>query len=54
VTVNVAKALSAQDPGQNIALQSGDIVYVTPKGLSLDQLGSVFNVFYVLRLLVGL
>jgi protein involved in polysaccharide export with SLBB domain len=49
ITVDFSKVLAAQDPKQNIVLQSGDIVYVTPKGFSILQLlGSISNIYYLL------
>ena len=53
INVDFNKVLRAQDPTQNLALQNGDIVYVSPKGFSLNILGDIANIFWVLRTAAG-
>lgn len=52
ITVNVQKAVQGKDMSQDITLQSGDIVYIPPKGF-LSQIGDYLNIFYLVRLLFG-
>jgi polysaccharide export outer membrane protein len=53
INVNFTKVLKAQDLSQNIALQNGDIVYVTPKGFTFDLFGGLVNIYYLLRTAAG-
>ena len=53
ITVDFGKVLAARDPAQNVALQSGDIVYVTPKGISIAIIGDLINMIYNLRYVTG-
>lgn len=53
INVDFNKVLRAQDPSQNIQLQNGDIVYVAKKGFSLDMLGGIVNIYYLLRTAAG-
>jgi protein involved in polysaccharide export with SLBB domain len=50
INVDFAKVLAGRDPKQNIALQNGDIVYVNPKGFTIE---SIVNFFYLLRTAAG-
>jgi polysaccharide export outer membrane protein len=50
INVDFAKVLAGRDPKQNITLQNGDIVYVNPKGFTIE---SIVNFFYLLRTAAG-
>lgn len=51
IDIDFSKVLRAQDAAQNIALQSGDIVYVAANGWRpiLDMLGGIINWFSILH-----
>jgi len=49
INVDFDKVLKAQDPKQNIALQNGDIVYVSPKSGIMNFVGGLVNWVYLLR-----
>ena len=53
IVVNLGRALSGQDPSQNMPVQAGDAVYVPERGMTLEKAAQWFNIFYVLRYIVG-
>ena len=53
IVANLGRALSGQDPSQNMPLQAGDAVYVPERGMTLEKAAQWFNIFYVLRYIVG-
>ena len=53
IAVDLGKALSGKDVSQNLPLQSGDIVYVPERGVTLAKTAQVFSILGVLRLFFG-
>jgi polysaccharide export outer membrane protein len=49
INVDFNKVEQGQDPSQNVALQSGDLVYVAAKGFTLDMFNSALNYFLLFR-----
>ena len=53
IVVNLERALSGQDISQNVALQTGDVVFVPEKGFTLPQLAQWLNAFNLMRIVFG-
>jgi polysaccharide export outer membrane protein len=53
IAVDLNRALSGQDPRQNVPLRSGDIVYVPESGVTLTKAAQFFSILGVARLFFG-
>jgi polysaccharide biosynthesis/export protein len=53
IAVDLGKAISGKDASQNLPLQSGDIVYVPERGVTLAKAAQVFSILGVVRIFFG-
>ena len=53
VAVDLHRALSGQDPRQNVPLRPGDVVYVPESGVTLTKAAQFFSILGVVRLFFG-
>jgi polysaccharide export outer membrane protein len=53
ITVNLERALKGSDISQNIALQTGDVVFVPERGFTLGQVAQWLNLANLSRILFG-
>jgi polysaccharide export outer membrane protein len=53
ITANLERALRGQDITQNLALQTGDVIFVPERGFSLGQIAQWLNLANLSRILFG-
>jgi polysaccharide export outer membrane protein len=53
IVANLEQAVSGQDTSQNLALQTGDVVFVPEKGFSIRQVFQWLNLFNIVRVIFG-
>jgi polysaccharide export outer membrane protein len=53
ITANLERALRGQDISQNLALQTGDVIFVPERGFSLGQIAQWLNLANLSRILFG-
>jgi len=53
IVLNLERAVTGQDLGQNVALQAGDVVFVPERGFSIGQIAQWLNLANLARILFG-